>query len=64
MSNYDIVEGWTFEARDADTLRIEFVKHCRSYAEAEEEDQWWADGYTTRIYCNRNFLGTQERDTL
>jgi len=61
MSKHTIVEGWTFEARDANTLRIEFVKHCRSYAEAEEEDQWWTDGYTTRIYGNGFFLGTRER---
>jgi hypothetical protein len=29
-------------------------------AMAEEEDQWWADGYTTRIYNNGFFLGTRE----
>jgi len=61
MSNYEIIEGWTIEARDADTLRLEFVKHCRTYAEAEEEEQWWADGYTTHIYSNGCFVGTKEK---
>ena len=45
-------EGWTLEVRCADTLRIEFVKHCTSHAEAEDELQWWTDGYVTRIYAN------------
>ena len=57
---YKVIDGWTFEARDANTLRIEFVKHFRSYADAEEESQWWCDGYTTRIYCNGFFQGTEE----
>jgi|DEB0MinimDraft_6_1074348.scaffolds.fasta_scaffold196981_2 hypothetical protein len=57
---HEIVEGWTLEVRDADTLRLEFVKHCQSHAEAQDESQWWCDGYTTRIYCNRAFIGTRE----
>ena len=57
---YEIIEGWTVEVRDADTLRIEFVKHCRSCEEANEELQWWCDGYTARVYCNHAFIGTRE----
>jgi len=57
---YKVIDGWTFEARDANTLRIEFVKHFRSHADAEEEAQWWTDGYTTNIYCNGFFQGTEE----
>ena len=58
-----IVEGWTVEVRDADTKRIEFVRHFRTNDQAQEEAHYWEGQrceWSVSIYCNGCFQGTEE----
>lgn len=58
---HEIVDGWTVEVRDSDTLKLEFIGHFRNSDLAQQEANYWVDcRYKVKLYCNGCFQGTRE----